>query len=126
MAAHGDPPRQVIGFSYLAKMVKQLLSDATVRSKVTLWTFLTGFVGIAVDEMIHQSQCSTCEAGSTYTCQGHPGTSFGDYFFQETQGGTRLMRRSIKFEKGQVDSTQTTQQVWRQIGVSVSDPGNYW
>eukprot|EP00438_Fugacium_kawagutii_P004586 Skav202863 [mRNA] locus=scaffold3206:78382:87770:- [translate_table: standard] len=40
-------------------MVKQLLSDPTVRSKTNLWSFLTGFVAIAVDEMIHQSQCST-------------------------------------------------------------------
>lgn len=45
-------------------MIKQLLTDATVRSKTTLWTFFTGFFGIAVDEMMHQSQCSTCEAWS--------------------------------------------------------------
>lgn len=53
---------EVIAYSYLATMIKQLLTDATVRSKTTLWTFFTGFFGIAVDEMIHQSQCSTCEA----------------------------------------------------------------
>jgi len=52
---------EVIAYSYLATMIKQLLTDATVRSKTTLWTFFTGFFGIAVDEMMHQSQCSTCE-----------------------------------------------------------------
>ena len=55
---------EVIAYSYLATMIKQLLTDATVRSKTTLWTFFTGFFGIAVDEMMHQSQCSTCEAWS--------------------------------------------------------------
>ena len=52
---------EAIAYSYLGKMVGQLLFDKTIRSKTTLWTFLSGFMSIAVDEMIHQSQCSTCE-----------------------------------------------------------------
>ncbi|CAK9101729.1 unnamed protein product [Durusdinium trenchii] len=52
---------EVIAYSYLARLVKQLLLDPTVRSKTTLLTFFSGFMSIAVDEMIHQSQCRTCE-----------------------------------------------------------------
>lgn len=54
---------EVIAYSYLARLVKQLLLDPTVRSKTTLLTFFSGFMSIAVDEMIHQSQCRTCEDG---------------------------------------------------------------
>lgn len=80
-------------------MIKQLLTDATVRSKTTLWTFFTGFFGIAVDEMMHQSQCSTCEAWSLKSWdKGSAGEKLlffescdADFWMQQTRDYTIIL-----------------------------------
>ncbi|CAJ1367109.1 unnamed protein product [Effrenium voratum] len=70
-AVVGALKEEAIAYGYLLQMVKQLLfeprlgqyrsEDRSVRSKTTLLSFVTGFFSIAFDELIHSSQCKTCE-----------------------------------------------------------------
>ncbi|CAJ1367108.1 unnamed protein product [Effrenium voratum] len=60
-AVVGALKEEAIAYGYLLQMVKQLLFDRSVRSKTTLLSFVTGFFSIAFDELIHSSQCKTCE-----------------------------------------------------------------